>query len=757
MHAVLALPLALALASAPARAAAMSRAGGACLFESGNTATSAATKSPIAALTASWFFRVDVPWSQLYPILSYTNSSGHQQIAFGAQHKPWVFIHQDEEAATYPFNDEDGFFALGTGEWHHAAFTWNSSDGYAAIYENGKLIGSGHQYKGLVLPAGGRFLFPTEMWDERLFGHADEVTVWGVALSASEVAAVSRGSASVRPASRLLHWSCDDIDDAAAIADDASGAPATVTRSASAPKVPAGLLTLKVPSTLLMGVDSNASVVAVRPDAETPLGLPVGTRVLSLPAEGELRSAGAAVAAGAVLASPASYVPAGRLSQAVRFATSFAGAVVLVPNAPPAPLAYETPVADYESVVAHAAYFTADAGSPGTATLTSIDAQGDRLAAWVAALPQTGRVLQYNDAGTGAAITAVPAGLTDPGLRFVYVPDEGSAGQVDSVLLVVGDALANSTAVRRTFRVMPTVNPPTPLNATATTGADRRATINVTVRYNYRNEGRMLATLPRYGSLADPATGGALASLSSVALYQWAATVVDFSSKWSDKSGPEQVLGEVSAYPAYGDLPGTWSFNQSDPAVHEFVHVRYPTPVFVTNVITYEVEDVDSVIKIEQLSADGKSWEVLFSRPQRTAPSPLSGLRKALAYNPTLSAPAGAARHAVRDIRVWFGYSQNEWPLIDAIKLVGTVEMPVVELPASNSVLYTAGTGTGASSDAFEVYSEMTPAIQARIDALFATPAPAKVSVTIGQTTDGVASVAPLAALVVAAIAVLCW
>eukprot|EP00727_Mastigamoeba_balamuthi_P003893 m51a1_g13500 hypothetical protein (103) ;mRNA; f:1213-1669 len=86
---------------------------------------------------------------------------------------------------------------------------------------------------------------------------------------------------------------------------------------------------------------------------------------------------------------------------------SFTGVVMLVPNALPAPLAYEMPVANYESVVAHAAYFMADAGSTGTATLTSIDAQGDRLAAW-----------------------------------FVYVSNEGLARHVDSVLLVVGDALA---------------------------------------------------------------------------------------------------------------------------------------------------------------------------------------------------------------------------------------------------------------------------------------------------------------------------
>eukprot|EP00727_Mastigamoeba_balamuthi_P000164 m51a1_g10144 hypothetical protein (753) ;mRNA; f:69648-72276 len=716
------------------------RSGGACLFESGNTATSAPTGRSPAALTASWFFRVDVPWVQSYPALSYVDALGQRAIAFGAQHRPWVLVGHDKEAATRAVSD--GHFRPGTGEWYHAAFTWNSSDGYAAIYENGQLVGSGHQYKGLVLPAGGRFVFPAEVWDERLFGHADEVTVWGVALSASEVAAVSRGSESVRPASRLLHWSCDDIDAAGAIADDASGVPATVAHTSGS---------LKVPSTLLMGVDSNMSVVVVRPDAETLLGLPVGTRVLSLPARGRLWADGVDVRAGDVLAVRASYVPDedGGMRGPVAFATSFAGAVVLVPNTPPAPSSFQTPVVEGSSVAVHAAYYTADIDAP-PANLTSIDAQGDRLAAYVTRLPRTGRVLQYSGRGAGDVIRTAPAALTDPGLRFVYEPGEDTADSVDAVQLVVGDALANSTPVERSFRVLPTLRPPTPQNTSALTGTGRVARVVLPVKYNYKSEGRLLATLPRDGRLTDPATGRPLASLSSVRLYQWAAEVAGYSSKWDDEHGPGRVLGQIDAYPAYGSVPGTWSFNRSDPAVLEFIHVRYPTPVVVAGVATYEVRDVDSVVKIEQLSADGLSWEVLFTRQRRNASSPLSAARRALAFSPALA--PGRSRHAVRDIRVWFGYSRNEWPLVDAIKLVGDVNVSVAVLPPGDAVLYTASSRPSAHEDEFDVYSALTPAIGQRVGELFATPPPARVRVLICAI-DGAATAPPLVAVTLAAVA----
>eukprot|EP00727_Mastigamoeba_balamuthi_P001421 m51a1_g11276 hypothetical protein (743) ;mRNA; f:7210-9629 len=678
------------------------RSGRSCVFEGpGSLVSSAPYAHPISELSAAWWFRPDVSWRDVFPALTYRNAT-HDFLTFASEHVAWVYLLKEDARTRYGTPEA---FVPSAGVWRHAAFTWDSSDGSVAFYADGAPAGRNATSRGLVLPAGGRFDFPDTVWGQRHFGHVDEVAAWSVALTPGDVAQLAAGSTRVRPQDRVLHWSCDD-GSATEVADDAAGQPARPWASFAG--------SLKAPSTCPL-VDVGLSVLRVRrqPRSRTDLGLPAGTRVLSLPSLGALEtSSGSAVGAGDAPESVVYVAPDEGLVRETAFNTSYA-AVVLAPNHAPLPRSRNATVHDYGRAVLRAALFDKDAG-PTATDLVQEDGDGDVLAVWVTRLPQAGSLRQYlNETHLGEPIASVPALLADPLMRYVYVAAPGTAGSVVSCCLL------------RCPR------PPTPANVSAVVGPSGTVAIDLPVLYAYGGQESLFVSAPARGALLGGEGGGAelVARTRAVDVHQFAAEVVDFSSEWDNMFAAREVLGAPSVYPAYGNIPGAWAFGDTSNRT-EWVHLRFDRAVVVTGLTVYETYDGQSVVAVRQLAANGRDWETLFSRAGRTGPAP----REAVAFAPPIAQVAEP--HAVRDIRVEFRYVLGEWPEIDAVALRGTAQMALAEVPRSRRVVYRAQRRPGTGADSFRVLSAATPELLDRLAYNYFTPAEATVTVSIPDLPD---------------------
>jgi hypothetical protein len=97
----------------------------------------------------------------------------------------------------------------------------------------------------------------------------------------------------------------------------------------------------------------------------------------------------------------------------------------------------------------------------------------------------------------------------------------------------------------------------------------------------------------------------ALTSLPGLALDQWAAKVVAYSSEFSSKGwSAKQALGPPNVH-TYGDYPKAWSPSSTN-GTFEFITVSYPLPVYATGVTVRETDGWGFVTSVDVTDLEGK-------------------------------------------------------------------------------------------------------------------------------------------------------
>jgi hypothetical protein len=95
-------------------------------------------------------------------------------------------------------------------------------------------------------------------------------------------------------------------------------------------------------------------------------------------------------------------------------------------------------------------------GQPALVTLVGSDEDGDQLTGVVLSLPDNGSLFQLVDGATGPAIDTVPAEVTDPLMRLVYIPDVDFTGD-DRFQYGVNDGIDDSNTAQVIIGVNPLV------------------------------------------------------------------------------------------------------------------------------------------------------------------------------------------------------------------------------------------------------------------------------------------------------------
>eukprot|EP00727_Mastigamoeba_balamuthi_P005523 m51a1_g1590 hypothetical protein (688) ;mRNA; r:146251-148434 len=667
-------------------------------------------QSPLTELSMAYWFRPEVPAPNVYGIFSYGSWGGSGatwEAAMGDQ--AFLFLHNTDtpvvwsDPVVYPGN-----------QWVHVASTWSASTGTGSLYVNGRPAGSAALGRE-ALRGGLQFRYPDAKYGSKFFGVADDLAAWNATLTAAEVAAVYAGNTRVRAERMLVHWECDEPDAETVV--DSSRSPASPWRlstvvGGSVPKVPSSC----------PNVDVRSTVVAVQQTGPTTVQFPEQRRLVSAASSGSL-----SVTVGQSFQA-LTFTPAEAWATAT-FETSL-GTVVLVRNTPPAPqgLSLEVPVG--RDVVWSAAYWIATTTYHRDALYMS-DAEGYPLSATVTALPALGQLLQMD----GTPITAPNTAVTDPNLKVRYRSTQDAFLSVVSVSFAVSDEVSSTATATRINVTEPDV-PPAAIPCSTTVQQD--SATGVTVQLGLRMDCDGSSTIvvldpPRNGRLLD-ADGRDVVMRPSVNLVeQWASEAVNASENESYYGGLHgeytalMVVGPPDAFPSGGDTPLAWTPPGS--ALH-WVHVRFADLVHVSAVAVYEVSYPNSVVRIDLLDADSGQWVTVHSAAPRTSHSPnvqtLENVPKLHAgFFPVLS----------REAKVYTkGFSPNddEWPAIDAIKLVGYRPVTAARVPGRR-VTYVPAKGFS-GTDSFKFQADMAGPAEMRLlkrVAWYSTPAPAEVSITV--------------------------
>eukprot|EP00727_Mastigamoeba_balamuthi_P011697 m51a1_g715 hypothetical protein (926) ;mRNA; f:423011-425949 len=661
-----------------------SRAGWACLFEGEGTEQLAvgppiASNASISELTMSLWLRTTVPANNLYAILGYVSPDNTQSWAkLGSQDPAFTFFLDSDSYSAFA-RQENGKFktnhtnwthlgpAVST-DWVHLTATWASADGLSSFYINGKFViasaGSAASSKGLVLPGGGHFVFPQENWGAKFFGAADEIAAWSARLSAEEVARVYAGDYAVRADRVIAHWSCDRVGDP--LYDEATGRSGTST----------GPAVLQVPSTV-PDVNKNLSAVTVAAAGATTLRFPVPVTVTALPSNGSL-----SVAVGAAPVTEMRFTPpAGwRDGDVVSFATSYARVQVRANRAPSAKVD-RVEVPEGTKIVISLAYWDIASSRPALLRkfLYNVDQDGDQITARVRVLPQLGygQLLQYDGSALSDDVNNDSSLITDPNYRVVFYALPGSLGKTISIGADISDGIQKAEITRQ-FTITASDIPAQPRSKSVTLAQDASG-IDIALELDldpYNQNVIVLTGEPKFGKLFNP-DGTPVTMVPTVhKVLQWADKVLDYGEQYPGYPATN-VLGAPEAFPDQGDTSYAWA-TYTGFAWH-FLTVQFERVVQADSVEVYEVYYPDSVYRIDLFDEVNQLWVTVFDRPTRNytwkSVYPLAPDPGAAVPNPKPFAPelfTGLYQLYTRTVKIYVHTpTEDEWPEIDAISLVG--------------------------------------------------------------------------------------
>jgi hypothetical protein len=130
--------------------------------------------------------------------------------------------------------------------------------------------------------------------------------------------------------------------------------------------------------------------------------------------------------------------------------------------------------------------------------------------------------------------------------------------------------------------------------------------------------------------------------ITSPPLIDWATTVIEFSTQYSDNGwSAQQVLGPPDVYPAYGDIVRAWASKGADDR-DEFIEVGFARPGLISAVEVYETYNPGAIDRIELVTVRGRRIDVPVSGP---APVPGTSARRQFEFRCTKEPIASVRLH----------------------------------------------------------------------------------------------------------------
>jgi hypothetical protein len=152
----------------------------------------------------------------------------------------------------------------------------------------------------------------------------------------------------------------------------------------------------------------------------------------------------------------------------------------------------------------------------------------------------------------------------------------------------------------------------------------------------------------------------AIPEVTAPALIDWATSVVEFSTQYSDHGwSAQQVLGPPDVFPAYGDVVRAWASKGADDR-DEFIEVGFERPGMISAVEVYETYNPGAIDRIELVTVRGRRIDVPISGPP---PLPNTSARRQFEFRCTKE-PIASVRIHLDSQRV------PGWNEIDAIGIV---------------------------------------------------------------------------------------
>ncbi|XP_061164565.1 F-box/LRR-repeat protein 4-like [Saccostrea echinata] len=125
----------------------------------------------------------------------------------------------------------------------------------------------------------------------------------------------------------------------------------------------------------------------------------------------------------------------------------------------------------------------------------------------------------------------------------------------------------------------------------------------------------------------------------------------------------KQIVGKPNVYPRYGDSQGTWTQATGQLNENQFIQVRFPEKVWITEVNIYETYNAGTVKRILAKNKENQ-WEEIFAVSHV---HPIM-IRKARKFSPKIK----KVNFPVNELRIEVDCSVSpSWVEIDAVEIVG--------------------------------------------------------------------------------------
>lgn len=147
---------------------------------------------------------------------------------------------------------------------------------------------------------------------------------------------------------------------------------------------------------------------------------------------------------------------------------------------------------------------------------------------------------------------------------------------------------------------------------------------------------------------------------------QWANSVIDFSSQWSNNTwAATQALGEPNTF-NYGDLSTAWAPSAANGSI-EFLSLGFATPTFSTGALIRETYGNGFVVQIDAIDTSGALHTVWTGTDPSQPGQPAN-------FNATWAETA--FRTVGLKIHVNTDHNLSAWEEIDAVQLQGIAAVP---------------------------------------------------------------------------------
>jgi hypothetical protein len=375
--------------------------------------------------------------------------------------------------------------------------------------------------------------------------------------------------------------------------------------------------------------------------------------------------------------------------------------------------------------------------------LYGIDPEGDDLAVYVTSLPTLGNLAQVSEHGDiSAYILTVPTRVENSAFKLAFIPDTApsTSDEIDVVdfSIMVADYYANSSEVSINVDVLNVFRAPSSYDQNATARSRDFTLIEINITGISASDIPIIeiTELPLYGMLyqVDPTNTSNVGQPLSFensdirVIEQWVHSVPAVSSSWSTLVADwsyENVYGPPDVFPSYGRNPKAWAGR--DPGSAEWIWLHYASPLYLKTIEVYETYNPGRVSRISvpnyNLLSDADAFNRVpgwsFDSPTFTEPTNLSEWKTIWSSNSASAAGSDCGSKVryttstvftvdvcrmprmVQDILIHFSAVPSSWVEIDAVKIIGTRDLPANIIQSEENKLYYAFDAKNQLEDTF--------------------------------------------------------